>query len=322
MVKKTRFSENSDKTMIEKKQLRSANIILYSICIFWVTIFVWANYAVLEEVTRTMGRVVASSKIQVIQNLEGGIIKEILTKTGATVSSGDPLIIFESTRFQSELSALTKEKQAAEKNLKLLDEELGILEPLVNQGVESRMELIRLLQRISDAEAGLMKAEETLPILEDRLFRTTVIAPVDGIVNRLLVNTTGGVVQPGESLLEIVPIDDELIIEVEINPKDIAYVLPGQEAIIKLTAFDFSKFGSLKGKVINVGVDTIQKEDGSIWYICQIAVDGNGFTSIGKTIKILPGMVAEADIVSGEKTVLKYLLQPVTKIANEAFRER
>ena len=308
--------------MIEKKQLRSANIILYSICIFWVMIFVWANYAVLEEVTRTMGRVVASSKIQVIQNLEGGIIKEILTKTGATVSSGDPLIVFESTRFQSELSALTKEKQAAEKNLKLLDEELDILEPLVNQGVESKMELIRLRQRILDAEASLMKSEETLPILEDRLLRTTVIAPVDGIVNRLLVNTTGGVVQPGEPLLEIVPIGDELIIEVEINPKDIAYVLPGQEAIIKLTAFDFSKFGSLKGKVINVGVDTIQKEDGSIWYICQIAVDGNGFTSIGKTIKILPGMVAEADIVSGEKTVLKYLLQPVTKIANEAFRER
>jgi adhesin transport system membrane fusion protein len=308
--------------MIEEKQLRSANIILYSICIFWVMIFVWANYAVLEEVTRTMGRVVASSKIQVIQNLEGGIIKEILTKTGATVSSGDPLIVFESARFQSELSALTKEKQAAEKNLKLLDEELDILEPLVNQGVESKMELIRLRQRILDAEASLMKSEETLPVLEDRLFRSTVIAPVDGIVNRLLVNTTGGVVQPGEPLLEIVPIDDELIIEVEINPKDIAYVLPGQEAIIKLTAFDFSKFGSLKGKVINVGVDTIQKEDGSIWYICQIAVDGNGFTSIGKTIKILPGMVAEADIVSGEKTVLKYLLQPVTKIANEAFRER
>ena len=308
--------------MIEKKQLRSANIILYSICIFWVMIFVWANYATLEEVTRTMGRVVASSKIQVIQNLEGGIIKEILTKTGATVSSGDPLIVFDSTRFQSELSALTKEKQAAEKNLKLLDEELDILEPLVNQGVESRMELIRLRQRILDAEASLMKSEETLPILEDRLLRTTVIAPVDGIVNRLLVNTTGGVVQPEEPLLEIVPIGDELIIEVEINPKDIAYVLPGQEAIIKLTAFDFSKFGSLKGKVINVGVDTIQKEDGSIWYICQIAVDGNGFTSIGKTIKILPGMVAEADIVSGEKTVLKYLLQPVTKIANEAFRER
>ena len=90
----------------------------------------------------------------------------------------------------------------------------------------------------------------------------------------------------------------------------------------KSKAFDFSKFGSLNGEVITVGADTIQKEDGTIWYICQIAVEENGFTSLGKNIRILPGMVAEADIVSGEKTVLNYLLQPVTKVANEAFRER
>ena len=308
--------------MIEERQLRNANIVLYLICLFWIVILVWANFATLEEVTKAQGRVVASSKIQVIQNLEGGIIKEILTRTGQSVSSGDPLIVFDSTKFESELSALVKEKKAAENNFDLLNEELEILQPLVDSGVESRMELIRLLQRISDAEAGLMKSEETLPILQDRLMRTTVIAPVDGIVNRLLVNTTGGVAQPGEPLLEIVPIDDDLIIEVEINPKDIAYVLPGQEAIIKLTAFDFSKFGSLNGEVITVGADTIQKEDGTIWYICQIAVEENGFTSLGKNIQILPGMVAEADIVSGEKTVLNYLLQPVTKVANEAFRER
>ena len=308
--------------MIEERQLRNANIVLYLICLFWIVILVWANFATLEEVTKAQGRVVASSKIQVIQNLEGGIIKEILTKTGQSVSSGDPLIVFDSTKFESELSALVKEKKAAENNFDLLNEELEILQPLVDSGVESRMELIRLLQRISDAEAGLMKSEETLPILQDRLKRTTVIAPVDGIVNRLLVNTTGGVAQPGEPLLEIVPIDDDLIIEVEINPKDIAYVLPGQEAIIKLTAFDFSKFGSLNGEVITVGADTIQKEDGTIWYICQLAVEENGFTSLGKNIQILPGMVAEADIVSGEKTVLNYLLQPVTKVANEAFRER
>ena len=284
--------------MIEERQLRNANIVLYLICLFWIVILVWANFATLEEVTKAQGRVVASSKIQVIQNLEGGIIKEILTKTGQSVSSGDPLIVFDSTKFESELSALVKEKKAAENNFDLLNEELEILQPLVDSGVESRMELIRLLQRISDAEAGLMKSEETLPILQDRLMRTTVIAPVDGIVNRLLVNTTGGVAQPGEPLLEIVPIDDDLIIEVEINPKDIAYVLPGQEAIIKLTAFDFSKFGSLNGEVITVGADTIQKEDGTIWYICQLAVEENGFTSLGKNIQILPGMVAEADIVS------------------------
>ena len=308
--------------MIEKKQVRKANIILYSIVLFWAIMILWSYYATLEEVTRGQGRVVASSKIQIIQNLEGGIIKEILTKTGSTVAIGEPLILLDKTKFESELSAQKKQKIAAEKHLSLLNEELEILSPLVDKGVESRMELIRLLQRISQAETELMITEETLPILKDRLKRTTVVAPVEGIVNRLLVNTNGGVIQPGESLIEIVPIDDDLIVEVEISPKDIAYVLLGQEAIIKLTAFDFNKFGSLKGKVINVGADSIQKQDGSIWYICEVAVNSDDLTSIGKNIQILPGMVAQADIVSGEKTILEYLIQPVTKIANEAFRER
>ena len=308
--------------MSEKRSLRNANIILYITVLFWVCIITWANFASLEEVTRGQGRVIASSKIQIIQNLEGGIIEDILVKPGDLVSPGAPLIYLDQTLFQSQLSGLKKEKQAAENNLRLIEEERDILTPLVEQGVESRMELIRLLQRLSDAEAQLLRLGETQPILEDRLARTIVKAPVEGIVNRLLVNTTGGVVQPGEPLVEIVPIEDDLLIEVEISPKDIAYVLPDQRAIIKLTAFDFAKFGSLNGKVINVGADSIQKEDGSIWYICQIAVSGDGLTSLGKNIKILPGMVAQADIVGGEKTVLNYLLQPVTKVANEAFRER
>ena len=308
--------------MSESRSLRNANIILYITVLFWVCIITWANFATLEEVTRGQGRVIASSKIQIIQNLEGGIIEEILVKPGDSVSPGAPLIYLDKTLFQSQLSGLKREKQAAENNLRLIEEERDILTPLVEQGVESRMELIRLLQRLSDAEAQLLRLEETQPILEDRLARTIVKAPVEGSVNRLLVNTTGGVVQPGEPLVEIVPIEDDLLVEVEISPKDIAYVLPEQRAIIKLTAFDFAKFGSLNGKVINVGADSIQKEDGSIWYICQIAVSGDGLTSLGKNIKILPGMVAQADIVGGEKTVLNYLLQPVTKIANEAFRER
>jgi adhesin transport system membrane fusion protein len=308
--------------MSESRSLRNANIILYITVLFWVCIITWANFATLEEVTRGQGRIIASSKIQIIQNLEGGIIEDILVKPGDSVSPGAPLIYLDKTLFQSQLSGLKREKQAAKNNLRLIEEERDILTPLVEQGVESRMELIRLLQRLSDAEAQLLQLQETQPILEDRLNRTIVKAPVEGIVNRLLVNTTGGVVQPGEPLVEIVPIEDDLLLEVEISPKDIAYVLPDQRAIIKLTAFDFAKFGSLNGKVINVGADSIQKEDGSIWYICQIAVSGDGLTSLGKNIKILPGMVAQADIVGGEKTVLNYLLQPVTKVANEAFRER
>jgi len=308
--------------MSETKTLRKANAILYVTFLFWVCILTWANFAVLEEVTRGQGRVMASSRIQIIQNLEGGIIKNIAVKPGDLVSSGDPLVYLETTLYESELVARQKEKLAAERNLELIEEERDILTPLVEQGVESRMELIRLLQRVSEAETQLSKLEESLPILEDRLNRSTVKASIEGVVNRLLVNTTGGVVQPGEALLEIVPVDDELLIEVEISPKDIAYVFPGQDAIIKLTAFDFSRFGSLTGTVTNVGADSIQKEDGSVWYICQIAVTGDGLTSLGENIEIFPGMVAQVDIVSGEKTVLNYLLQPVTKIANEAFRER
>jgi len=304
------------------KAVKKADVILYTILIFWVSIIIWASFASLEEVTSGQGRIIASSKIQIIQNLEGGIIDEIYVKSGDTVSKDDPLLQLDTTRFVSELSTLDKEKIAAKKNLSLLNEEREILVPLVDQGVESRMELIRLLQRIADAEAQLLKTEEMEPILKDRLDRSTVKTPMDGIVNRVLVTTTGGVVQSGEPLVEIVPIEEEFLIEVEVSPRDIAYVLKGQEAIIKLTAFDFAKFGSMNGTVINVGADSIQKEDGSIWYICEVAVDKSASTSLGKTVKILPGMVAQIDIISGEKTVMEYLLQPVTKIANEAFRER
>jgi adhesin transport system membrane fusion protein len=308
--------------MSETKTLYKANAILYVTLLFWICIFAWANFAVLEEVTRGQGRVMASSRIQIIQNLEGGIIKSIVVKPGDVVSSGDPLVYLETTLYQSELVAKQKEKLAAENNLELIEEERDILISLVEQGAESRMELIRLLQRVSEAETQLLKLKESLPILEDRLNRSIVKSSIEGVVNRLLVNTVGGVVQPGEALLEIVPVDDELLIEVEISPKDIAYVFPGQHAIIKLTAFDFSRFGSLTGTVTNVGADSIQKEDGSVWYICQIAVVGDGLTSLGENIEMFPGMVAQVDIVSGEKTVLNYFLEPVTKISNEAFRER
>ena len=141
----------------------------------------------------------ASSRIQIIQNLEGGIIKDIVVKPGDQVSSGDPLVYLETTLYQSELVARQKEKLAAERNLELIEEERDILAPLVE-----RMEMIRLLQRLSEAETQLLKLEQSLPILEDRLNRSTVKASIEGVVNRLLVNTTGGVVQPGEALLEIV----------------------------------------------------------------------------------------------------------------------
>jgi adhesin transport system membrane fusion protein len=318
------------------KSIRKADIILYTSLLFWVIMFLWSYFATLEEVTRGQGRVIASSKIQVIQNLEGGIVKEILVETGDTVTQSQPLIKLDATQFKSDLAAMQQrlerlqaQSNAAIENFELIQQEQDIVAPLVEKGVESQMELIRLKQRLNEAQSNILQIDaeieatiETIPTLKDRLERTLVRASMNAVVNRLLVNTIGGVVQPGSPMVELVPVDDELVVEVEISPKDIAYVIPGQRASIKLTAFDFAKFGALDGNVTKISADSISKEDGSIWYLCQVSVPVDTMTTLGKTIQIQTGMVAQVDIISGEKTVLEYLLQPVTKIANEAFRER
>ena len=314
---------------------KTGDIILIFIASFFFLFVLWANLATLEKVIRGEGKVIASAKNQVIQNLEGGIVKDIFVKTGDIVQEGDSLLEFDDTFLRSELDAsiielknLKIEISFLENSRELISEELEILEPLVQQGAESRMELIRVLQRKANAEseisrkqADIESLEERIPAIKDRVNRTNVISPKAGIINRMVITTIGGVADPGRALVEIVPLNEDLIVEVEINPKDIALVLPGQRAIVKLTAFDFSKFGSLEGKVMSVGADSIQKDDGSLWYLCEISVRVKDITSLGKRITMLPGMVAQVDIVNGERTVMNYLLQPVTKVTEEAFRE-
>jgi len=120
----------------------------------------------------------------------------------------------------------------------------------------------------------------------------------------------------------MIPIDDELILEVEVAPTDIAYVIKDQKAIVQLSAFDFNVYGSLEGVVLNVSADTIKKEDGTTWYICLVSIPIDGVTTMARKLEILPGMQATVNIVSGSKTILQYLLQPFTNIKSKAFRER
>jgi adhesin transport system membrane fusion protein len=320
---------------MEKLVGKTGDIILVTIATFLIIFIIWANLASLEKVIRGEGKVVVSAKNQVIQNLEGGIIKEIYVKAGDIVKEGQALLKLDDTVYGSELDAsrkqlnnLNDEISSLRISLDLIKEELDILKPLVEQGAESRMELIRVMQREANANSDLSRKQadieslqERIPVLQDRVNRTLVSSPKNGIINRLVITTIGGVAEPGGALAEIVPLNEDLIIEVEISPKDIAFIVAGQRALVKLTAFDFSKYGSLTGKVLTVGADSIQKDDGSRWYLCEIAIPVNGITSLGKTITILPGMVAQVDIVNGERTIMNYLLEPVTKVTEEAFRE-
>ena len=419
-------------------KISTSRKLLWSITGFFVSFLLWAGLTEIDEVTRSQGRVVPSSQLQVVQNLEGGIVAEILVRPGDRVKVGDILIRLDRTRFRSELSSnqqqyaslvaraarltaesdnaslvypagfeevspdtaqaeqvlydarmqehrdllallgsrLTQRRQerteaeataaSAARTAALASEEVAILAPLVEREIEPRLELIRAQQREEGAksegsqaralakrlkeavietereisatssqfraralgELGEVRAElaslgEAMPAIEDRVTRTEVKSPIDGIVNQVHVATVGGIVQPGMPIVEIVPEDDTLLIEAHVRPEDIAFLYPGQEARVKLTAYDFAVFGALVGHVETIGADAVRiDDDGTMAYLVRIRTEEASLERDGESLPILPGMVAEVDILSGKKSILTYLLTPVTRIKNRAFRER
>lgn len=171
--------------------------------------------------------------------------------------------------------------------------------------------------------AELASAEEALRGAADRVSRTDIRSPVDGIVNSLEVNTIGAVVAAGTKLLDIVPVSDTLLVEARLKPSDVAFVLPGQEAKIKLTAYDFSIFGGLTGEVQNVSADSlVDPQTQETYYLVLVKAETATLRYRDRDLPILPGMVTDVEIITGKKTVLQYLLKPINKARDEAFRER
>jgi len=164
--------------------------------------------------------------------------------------------------------------------------------------------------------------KETLSGLVDKKDRTEIRSPVDGTIKDILVNTVGGVLQPGEDIIEIVPKDDQLIIEAKIRPKDIAFLHPNQPAIIKITAYDFSIYGGLKGELIDISADTLMNEKGETFYRVRIRTKETALKRKGEILEIIPGMVASVDILTGKKTVMQYILKPLIKTIDKAMHER
>ncbi|CAK7037386.1 MAG: hypothetical protein DELT_00625 [Desulfovibrio sp.] len=164
---------------------------------------------------------------------------------------------------------------------------------------------------------------ENIVAIQDRLTRTEMLSPMRGTVKRILINTVGGVIKPGETLLELVPLDDTLVVEARIRPTDIGFINPNQKAMIKLTAYDFSIYGGLEGYVEDISADTIEDKKGEPYYQVKLRTKKKGMTAPdGKDLPIIPGMQASVDIITGEKTVLDYLLKPITKARRNAMTER
>ncbi len=175
-------------------------------------------------------------------------------------------------------------------------------------------------EELSETLARLASLSEAGTGLEDRIKYADIRAPVRGTVQRLFVKTLGGVVQPGREVLEMIPLDDELLVEARISPKDIAFVRPGQQAMVKLTAYDFTVYGGLKGELEHISADTItDEEDDQTYYLVRIKTQKAGFA---EDLPIIPGMTAQVDILTGKKTVLSYLLKPVLRAKQNALTER
>ncbi|WP_225615930.1 HlyD family type I secretion periplasmic adaptor subunit [Methylomonas albis] len=416
-----------------------SHLILWFSAAFVAVSLIWAGFASLDEVTRGEGKIIPSSQVQVVQNLEGGIVSEILVQEGQLVDKDQMLLQLDQVRFASsfkeaklkyfELLANTarlnaevngtpltipeevlknapqiaenvrqllvskqneirsnsdifaeqvrqKEQEIIEiqsksdqlaRSYKLLQDEVKMSEPLVADGAMSQVELLRLqraandlkgdlnsanlamprlrssldearnklaevkirfkteaLKELNEVKAELDRTSETAVALEDRVSCTRVLSPVKGTVKRIKVATVGGVIQPGMDLLEIVPLEDQLLIEAKIRPADIAFLRPGQKAVVKLSAYDFSIYGGLDASLEHISADSIpgEKKDEDNYYLIRLRTAKNYLEKGGERLEIIAGMTAEVDILTGKKTVLDYLLKPILKARDRALRER
>ncbi|KTC44553.1 hemolysin secretion protein D [Pseudomonas fluorescens ABAC62] len=263
----------------------------------------------------------------------------------------DPAVVQQETQaYNARKQALNESLSALQRSYALSSREIALAEPLAAKGLISEVEILRMRRQANEiksqmvernnryqaeANAELAKFElelsqtsENLVGRADVVERTTVTAPVRGTVKNVRVNTRGGVIQPGEHILEIVPLEDQLLVEGKIRPSDVAFLRPGLPATVKITAYDYSIYGGLKGQVEHISPDTLKDDQKAAagrpddtYYRVLVLTDKSNLEAGGKSLPIIPGMVASVEIRTGEKTILDYLLKPVLKV-REAFRER
>ncbi len=219
----------------------------------------------------------------------------------------------EAVRLQGDIDAIGNTIDKAKAEIEEIDERISL----------SRREFeSEIVKEINVLRTELASLKENQTAGTDKVTRTELRSQVKGIVNRILLTTKGGVVKPGENIMEIVPIDDSLVIETKVRPQDIAFISPNQKAVVRITAYDSSIYGSMNAMVEQIGADTVSNEKGDIFFLVKVRTDDNAIYHNGEILPITPGMVATVDILTGKKTVLSYLLKPITKASQYALKER
>lgn len=414
-----------------------ANLLLWIIVSFFVLFLIWAAVAQIDRSVHATGRVVPDSRLQVVSNLEGGIISQILVEAGELVERGQALIRLDPVQREgdygasastaqslqakiarlqgqltgrtpvypagnspasqqaisieqalygsemSELASLTQTGEArilqsvravgeAEANYRSAlsqarsyEQQLDMIRPLVERGLEPRLTLVqlessaasaqaqaqaaqagiarfqanvaeaqsslsqakqdwrsRVAAQLAESQAQLSALNRTLPALQDRVTRSLVTAPLDGIVNRVLVTTIGGAVGAGDPLVELVPAGETLMLETRLLPKDIGFVRIGQDARVSITAYPSNAYGSLEGTVVSISPDaTVDPESGESFYTVQVRSTGSLEDAAGNPLPVGVGMTADVSILGEKRSVLSYLTAPFTRLGQRALRE-
>lgn len=390
------MSKQAQKVTELEPPLPKSSLLIWIVCVGLSILIAWAWLFKLEEVSTGTGKVVPSSKEQVIQSLEGGILTKLNVREGEIVEQGQVLAQLDPTRFESNVgeseslllsSLATSARLRAEVNgtalvfpaevlkepklvneetalynsrranleeslsglrqaLNLVEQELRMTEPLVAKGAASEVEVLRLKRQANDlsnqmndirnqyyvnsreelakANTDIQTQSQVVKGKSDTLSRTIFKSPMRGVVKEIDVMTIGGVIPQNGKLMTIVPLDEQLLIEARISPRDIAFIRPGQEALVKITAYDYSIYGGLDGKVTVISPDTIRDEvkQDQFYYRVYIRTNKDKLENkSGQQFSITPGMVATVDIKTGDKTIIDYLIKPFNK-AKEALRER
>ena len=421
--------------------LQSAPKKLRVIMFFWVVaiflLITWAYFAQIDEIARGDGEIIPSGENQMIQNLEGGIVEEILVREGEEVVKGQILIKIDNKKSQSSFSSnaimadaleakilrlkaessgknfkvsqeltqripelvanerslfdtnklqfssklnalkaqLTQKKQELSEaysqkkhlntSLGMINKEVRMTKPMVARGVSSKVDFLKLQREANQASERYSAVSLSIPrlnaaikevrsmineskllfkneakvqlneaiaelrgirvnstALKDQVTRTLVRSPMNGIVQKMFVHTVGGVIRPGADIVEVVPSDQTLLVEVKVKPSDIAFIYFDQKAIVKFSAYDFSIYGGLDGKVVLISADTIKDEKDNTFYTVRIKTNKNFLGSDVKPLKIIPGMTVNVDIITGQKSVLDYILKPILKTKQYTFSER
>ena len=354
-----------------------------------IIFLVWASIAEIDEVVRGEGRIVPSSRLQMIQSLEGGIIDELLVREGDMVKVGQVLVSLDNTRFyaaymeglsQSDvltaaiarLEAEVKEDHSItfpdsfnidspeaksetalfnarrdrkqqriislKQEIEIANKQLRVLRPLVKRRAVSQMETLKLDQMVEELKGrvlevqnsymqdaytelsekkGLLSAlNQTLVQKQDQLNRTKILSPVKGQVNDILITTQGGVIQPGEPIMKVLPLEDRLLVETKIKPQDVAFLAPGMKARIKITAYDYTIYGDLEGVVEQISPDTFEEDTAQgkeYYYQVLVHTDKNFLERHGEKLPIRPGMITQVDVLGSKRTIMSYMLKPLIK---------